>query len=146
MPSYIRSFTFSPRHALLITHAMCVYPILVHWCALLILYSIANLSCRTVPTQYIAANMLFALCSTATHMNVSCKFYDPHACLFICAFVSYVEPHFSSFYLLCRRHDNTALTPQLYVVHLFACVHFALLWVCSHCVCLFLICTYYDTS
>ena len=84
---------------------------------------------------------------TKTLMNVSCEFYGPRSCLFICAFVSYVEPHFSSFYLLCRSHDNTALTPQLYVVPFFACVHFALLWVCSHCLCVSCMYSsiYYDT-
>ena len=66
----VRSFTFSPRHALLLTQAMCVCPILVHCCALLILSSIANLSCGSVPAHYTAANMLFALCSTAYSSNV----------------------------------------------------------------------------
>ena len=100
MPSYIRYFTFSPRHALMLTHAMCVCPILVHYCALLVTYSIAktwvvdqyphivqppicsslyallltqamctviflhsiaNLSCRPVPTHYTTANMLFTV-------------------------------------------------------------------------------------
>ena len=70
MPSYIRYFTFSPRHALMLTHAMCVCPILVHYCALLILYSIANLSCRSVPTHHTAANMFSALCSTPYSSNV----------------------------------------------------------------------------
>ena len=61
MPSYIRYITFSPRHALLLTQAMCVCPISIHCCALLILYSIANLSCRSVPTHYTAANVLFTV-------------------------------------------------------------------------------------
>ena len=79
-------------------------------------------------------------------INVSREFYDPRACLLICSFVSYVEPHFSSFYLFCRSHDNTALTPQLYVVSFFAWVQFVLLCVCSHCSCVLLICTCYGTS
>ena len=83
---------------------------------------------------------------TKTPMNVSCEFYDPRACLSICAFVSYVEPHLSSFYRLCRSHDTTALTPQLDVVHFFACVHFALLRVSSHCLCVFLTLWYVITS
>ena len=58
VPYSLRPFTLSPRHALLLTQAMCVRPLVGHCCALLILYSIANLSCRSVPTHYTADNML----------------------------------------------------------------------------------------
>ena len=55
-----------------------------------------------------------------TLMNVSYEFDYPRACLLICAFVSYVEPHIPSFYLLRPSHNNTALTPLHFVVHILA--------------------------
>ena len=69
MPSALY-FTFSPRHALLLTQPMCVCPILVHRRALLIPHIMANLSCRSVLTHYTAANMLVSLCSTTYSSNV----------------------------------------------------------------------------
>ena len=109
------------------------------------LYSTANLGhfspvLSMTPSLHLPSPLHCGNHCTTTLMNVSCEFYDRRAYLLICAFVSYVEPHFSSFYLLCRIHDNTALTPQPYVVHFFAFVHFALLCVCSHCLCVLLIC------
>ena len=46
-------------------------------------------------------------------MDVSCALYDPRGYLLICAFVSYVEPHIFPCNLLCRSHDNTAITLKL---------------------------------
>ena len=115
------------------------------------LYSTANLGhfspvLSMTPSLHLPSPLHCGNHCTTTLMNVSCEFYDRRAYLLICAFVSYVEPHFSSFYLLCRSHDNTALTPQPYVVHFFAFVHFALLCVCSHCLFVIFICIFHDTS
>ena len=134
-----------PRYTLLLTQVMYVQS----WVTFL--YSTANLGpfspvLSIAPSLHLSSPLHCGNHCTKTLMDVSCEFYDLYACLFICAFVSYVEPHFSSFCLLCRSHDNTALTPQLHVVHFFACFHFALLGVSSHCLCVFVVCIYYDTS
>ena len=131
-----------PRYALLLTQAMYVQYYLTF------LYSAASLGhfspvLSITPSLHLSSPLHCGNHYTKTLINVSCEFYDPRACLLICAFVSYVELRFSSFYLLCRSHDNTALTPQLYVVSFFACVHFVLLCVCSRWLCVLLICIYY---